>query len=341
MLISYTDIGQYRSEDGGKTWLLSTQGIPRDWRNTTYWVAYDPAVKGRIWGVMSYVHDLPRPKMWRGRSTDTYRGGVCRSDDGAQSWNCLPDAIPPTAPTHIVLDEKSPVEARVLYVAAYGKGVYKSVDGGAHWTAKNTGIEGDRPMAWRFARGGDGALYLVVARRSDDGSHGTADDGALYRSTDGAEHWTRMALPKGVNGPNGLLVDAQDPKRLYLAVWGRRTNEGAVDGGIYFSNDGGATWRNVLAKDQHVYDVTADPRNPKTLYAAGFESSAWRSTDRGETWRRIRGYNFKWGHRVIPDPADASKIYITTFGGSVWHGPAAGDPKAPEDIATPAVAFSR
>ena len=35
-----------------------------------------------------------------------------------------------------------------------------------------------------------------------------------------------------------------------------------------------------------------------------------------------RGYNFKWGHRVIPDPADAAKIYITTFGGSVWHGPA-------------------
>jgi len=80
--------------------------------------------------------------------------------------------------------------------------------------------------------------------------------------------------------------------------------------------------------------VTVDPRNPDVLYACGFEHSAYRSADRGETWKRIRGYNFKWGHRVIPDPGDPRMIYITTFGGSVWHGPALGDPSAPEDIVT-------
>ena len=36
------------------------------------------------------------------------------------------------------------------------------------------------------------------------------------------------------------------------------------------------------------------------------------------------GYNFKWGRRVIPDPYDPKMVYITTFGGSVWHGPATG-----------------
>jgi len=36
----------------------------------------------------------------------------------------------------------------------------------------------------------------------------------------------------------------------------------------------------------------------------------------------------------LMDPNDASKIYITTYGGSVWHGPAAGDPTATEDILT-------
>jgi predicted amidohydrolase len=34
---------------------------------------------------------------------------------------------------------------------------------------------------------------------------------------------------------------------------------------------------------------------------------------------------------VIPDPADAGKIYVTTYGGGVWHGPALGDPTAEED----------
>ena len=91
----------------------------------------------------------------------------------------------------------------------------------------------------------------------------------------------------------------------------------------------------MFDQSQHVYDVTVDPRDPSMLYNCGFEVGAWRSTDRGATWTRIRGFNFKWGHRVIPDPADPAKIYITTFGGSVWHGPAAGDPKAAEDMVSP------
>ena len=164
-------------------------------------------------------------------------------------------------------------------MTGFGRGVFKSTDGGATWALKNNGIELAEPFAWRLARDPRGALYLVVARRSEDGSFGNPGDGALYRST-----------------------------------------------------DGGRKWRNVLSPDQHIYDVTIAPRDPKLLYAAGFESSAWRSTDSGETWRRIAGYDFKWGHRVIPDPTDAKQIYVTTFGGSVWHGPA--DKVAPPGMPT-------
>jgi photosystem II stability/assembly factor-like uncharacterized protein len=173
-----------------------------------------------------------------------------------------------------------------------------------------------------MVRAADGALYLIVARRSDDGGFGNAGDGALYRSTDGAEHWSRVPLPAGLNGPNGLAIDPRDPARLYLAAWGRSTREGAADGGIYLSTNHGAAWRRVLDQDQHIYDVTIDPKDARVLYAAGFESAAWRSADRGLTWKRIPGFDFKWAHRVIVDPQDRAKIYVTTFGGSVWHGKA-------------------
>jgi photosystem II stability/assembly factor-like uncharacterized protein len=316
IFIGYTDIGLFASDNGGASWYSATRsGVPESWINTTYWMEFDPSVRGRMWAVMSGVHDLPRPKMWRRRSPDTYDGGVVRSDDGGRTWRVQNTGMPQTAATHILRDPGG-----TLYVTGFGRGVFKSNDGGENWTLKNAGIDGVQPLAWRLARDTKGTLYLVVARRSDDGSFGNSGDGALYRSTDGAERWTRMQLPHGVNGPTGLAIDPRDPRRLYLAAWGRSTPQGAEDGGLYLSTDRGATWRRVLTQDQHVYDVTLDPLDRRVLYAAGFEASAWRSHDRGLTWRRIVGFDFKWAHRVIVDPRDRGKIFITTFGGSVWYG---------------------
>lgn len=332
--ITYTDIGLFRTEDGGASWTSSTAGVPREWMNTTYWIVFDPKVRGRMWSVNSYTHDLPRPKMWRHNSALHYKGGVCRSDDGGKHWTKSNAGMDETAATHILLDPTSPVAARVLYVAGFGRGVYKSSDGGRSWTLKNRGITQETPFAWRLARSSNGTLYALIARRSEDGSIGNAGDGALYKSTDGAEHWLPVSLPEGTNAPNGLAVDPESPDRLYLAAWARATGEHGDGGGIFLSENGGKTWKQVLDKDRHVYDITIDSQDPNVIYAAGFESSAWRSADRGLTWLRIPGFNFKWGHRVIPDPLHHDEIYITTFGGSLWHGAINGQ-KGTTDIATP------
>jgi photosystem II stability/assembly factor-like uncharacterized protein len=332
--ISTTDIGLFRSEDGGKSWIQSTDGVPRDWRNTTYWIVFDPAVKGRVWSVNSWTHDLPRPKMWRRSGVGKYRGGVCISRDGGKTWTKSNDGMEQTAATFILLDPASPVDARTLYVTGFGRGVYKSTNGGKTWTLKNYGITQKEPFAWRIARDDNGVLYLLIARRSEDGSIGTDKDGAIYRSTDGAEHWTPVAMPEEVNAPNGLAIDPKNPNRLYLATWARAKGEHGDGGGIYLSEDAGKTWKQVLDRDRHIYDVTIDPRDGKILYATGFESSAWISRDAGEHWSRIPGFNFKWGHRVIPDPENPKAIYITTFGGGVWHGSVDGTDH-PVDIATP------
>ena len=332
--IPTTDIGLFRSEDKGHSWTRSVTGVPEEWSNTTYWITFDPTVRGKVWGVMSGTHDLPRPKMWRKTSVTEYRGGVCSSVDGGRTWKPSNAGMPETAPTHILLDPTSPVGRRTLWVAAMGRGVYKSVDDGVTWVLKNQGIVQNQPLAWRLARAGDGTLYVAIARRSEDGSIGTSGDGALYKSINGGDSWTPVKLPAEVNGPNGLTIDPHDPNRLYLAAWTRAKDVHGIGGGIFLSEDGGKSWTNVLDRDQHIYDVTIDPLNPAILYAAGFESSAWRSTDRGEHWTRISGFNFKWGQRVAPDLEDPSMIYISTFGGGVWHGSASGGKPRP-DIATP------
>ena len=338
--ITVTDIGLMESRNGGKGWKSATQnnGIPMNWETNAYWLVFDPEVKDRIWSVMSWNHDLPRPKMWRSRNVDTYVGGVALSNDGGASWQTVSQStMGEAAVTHILLDPKSKKESRTLYACAFGKGVYKSTDGGWSWVQKNNGIEGAQPFAFRIERReSDGTLFLIVSRRSEDGSIGDNRDGALYKSTDGAETWTRMTLPEGGNGPTDIVTCKKYPKRLVLSLWGRATPgkfTPDVGGGIYISDDEGKTWTQVMDQDQHIYAVSFDPRNNR-YYACGFNASAYYSEDGAKTWTRIRGFNFKWGHRVIPDPRDPEMIYVCTFGGGLWYGPAKGDPEATEDIIT-------
>jgi photosystem II stability/assembly factor-like uncharacterized protein len=110
---------------------------------------------------------------------------------------------------------------------------------------------------------------------------------------------------------------------------------------VYISADAGKSWHPSPIRDQHIYSVTVDQKRPEVLYAASYESAIWRSRDRGKTWKRIPGFNFKWVNRVIPDPQHENMIYVTTFGGGVWHGPALGDPSAMDEIATPVAAHRR
>lgn len=337
VFMANTDIGLTESSDGGESWISATNnnGVPKNWLNTTYWLTFDPEVKGRAWAVMSGVHDLPRPKMWRRNGTANYEGGILVTDNSGRSWQPVSKDIGEAAFTHILIDNESKKDTRTLYACAFGKGVYKSVDGGKSWTLKNNGISGTEPLAWQIVQSQKkGTLFLIVARRSEDGSIGNEKDGAIYRSDDGAESWSKLTLPQGTNAPVSLVIDPGNNNRFLLSAWGRLSKgqfSPDTGGGIFLSNDNCKTWKQVLEKDQHIHDITYDPRN-NIYYACGFTSAAYRSEDRGETWIPIKGYNFKWGQRVDPDPRDPNKIFVITFGGGVWYGPAKGDVNAVEDI---------
>lgn len=344
VFICNTDIGLMESTDGAHSWISATNnnGVPREWVNSTYWLTFDPALKGRVWAVMSANHDLPRPKMWRRNAVAGYRGGILQSDDAGKSWKPISKAIGEAAFTHILIDLKSDPSSRTLWACAFGKGVYKSTDGGKTWALKNRGIQGREPFAWRITRReSDGTLFLIVSRRSEKGEIGNMDDGVLYRSDDGGEQWTSVTLPEGTNAPTSVVTDAGNPKHLLLSAWGRiqpGTMAGDTGGGIYFSANDGQSWQPVLQHDQHIHDISYDTAS-NTYYACGFNSSAYRSTDNGLHWQRIPGYNFKWGKRVEPDPVHPGMVYIITFGGGVWYGPAGGDSTAVEDITSPILSY--
>jgi len=326
MVLACTDVGVFHSFNGGRSWSHALSGVPQAWSNTCYAIAFDPAVKGRAWSVWSTCHDMPRPKMFRSGQFHRYEGGVCKTDDarayrGLASWQRSNAGMPAQCvPTDVVLDPRSPVGGRTLYVAAVGKGVFKSTDDGHTWRAKNEGLTG-RLNAWRVVLLPDGVLYLLVCRGLENGQ---VLDGAVYRSTDGAEHWEPVPLPEGANFPNDLAFDPSRPARLYLACWPKVVDDAEHCGGLYRTEDGGQSWTNVFDESSHVYGVAVDRANPATVFLTNFEGSIYRSDDFGMHWKRLGGYDFKWAKQPILDPYNAGMLYVTTFGSSVWYGPAQG-----------------
>jgi len=340
LAISYTDVGPFHSTNGGVSWKRIANGaVPQDWVNTCYWMAFDPDVKSRAWSVWSGAHDLPRLKMFKTSLAQYFVGGVCRTDDPAMQWQSCGADLGPT--THVIVDPKSSREHRTLYVTTFGNsgldspvkpgGVFKSTDGGHTWALKTKGMSGSNRNGWHLVQLPNGTLYVLMARGLVPGTS-TELNGAIYRSTDGAEHWHPVPLPAGANAPTDLTFDPTNPRRMYLACWPRTVNDANQHGGLFITDDGGATWRLAFSQSPHVYGVALDPQKPSTVFINTFNGAAYRSDDRGATWQRLGGYNFKWGHRPVPDPVNNGMLYLTTFGSSVWHGPASGVPGAFEDV---------
>lgn len=338
--ISYTDIGYHHSFNRGKSWARSANGVPAEWVNTCYWLAFDPAVKDKVWSVWSGMHDYPRGKMTRNpKWKESARGGVCVSVNGGKTWKPSNEGMGFNSPTtSIILDPKSKPGNRTLYASVYSKGVFKSTDDGKTWSLKNKGIS-ENTCAFELTLASNGNLFLTVSPTPMHKGGKSGRDfysGAVYKSSDGAETWTKLNVTEGLLFPNGVESDPENPDRIYLACWsdislsdlisgdvarstgGNETLD--MPGGIFLSEDGGNTWKSVFDKNQYVYDVTVDPYHPGRLYCNTFNKAAYRSEDYGKSWKKIKDYDFHWGHRIVIDPNDHEKVYITTYGSSIWHG---------------------
>lgn len=336
LFVSYSDIGLMRSENGGGSWQASQAGIPRAWNNTSYWVEFDPAVRDRMWSAQSGTHDLPRARMFRQRQLRQLgRGGIVRSEDGGRTWRPSSVGLPDAPAVHLLLDRSSPATGRRLWAVLPGHGVWRTSDGGGNWEPDNEGLDLDNyPLTWRLHADAAGSLYVVVY--GCDELHGRpGGQGALYRRTQGASRWSPVPLPERVTAPTDIVSDPHDVLRLYLTAWSaEQVGRPAPGAGVWRSDNGGATWSRVLEGDRHVASVTLDARHPGRVYAASYETALWRSDDGGNHWYRLPGFQFKHAQRILIDPWEPERIWVTTFGSSVWVGPAAGSSRIAGEAAT-------
>jgi len=315
--IAYTDIGYARSTDAGKTWYWQT-GAPL--RNTTYELAFDPEVPGKIWAAFSDLHDIPNANVIYGRHYwPQASGGVGISTDFGATWKDTSKGLPGKPIISVVVDPKSPKSRRTLYASAFEEGVYKSTDGGKTWVKKSKGL--GAPVDMRVCRlllHPDRTLFCVVtALRRDD--EFVPEGPGLYRSRDGGETWEWINSSYPVLWPKDFDVDPRDSKVIYLGAAER-------EGGLLKTTDGGETWAVVAREGSDCFGATISKHHPDWVYlciAEGAQDAGlWLSKDAGKTWKALDGLPFRNAQRVTFDPKDPSVIYVATFGGSVWKGPA-------------------
>ena len=111
----------------------------------------------------------------------------------------------------------------------------------------------------------------------------------LYKSIDGGDSWTEITrkpgLPNGIIGKIGIAVSGGDSNRVYAMVE-------AEDGGLFRSDDAGATWTRIsedrrLRQRAFYYSrIYADPKEKDTVYV--LNTSFFKSIDGGKTFKVIR-----------------------------------------------------
>jgi len=319
--ICYTDIGLARSTDSGKNWRWWGDDAGSPWRNTCYQLAFDPDTPGRMWGAFSDVHDIPNGNIIWGRHSPTGGGGVCLSEDWGVSWKPL-KGLPVAPIVSVILDPTSPRKARGLWASSWENGVFRSDDGGKNWKkmSKGIGAPGKNMRVCRLIRHADGTLFVLVTAKRVEGKFLKEGPG-LYRSKDGGKSWTRMTAGLSVLWPKDFAVDPKDSRVVYL---GSADISGEEQAGLYRTADGGKSWTRILRKGSEHFGAVVNPANGwlyATLCEEAPESGLYLSRDGGTTWAEFKDIPFANIMRITFDPADKGMMYVTTFGGSVWHGP--------------------
>jgi photosystem II stability/assembly factor-like uncharacterized protein len=80
--------------------------------------------------------------------------------------------------------------------------------------------------------------------------------------------------------PTCLVADPRIPGRAWC---------GTDRGGVFRSDDGGATWHPVGLRDRRITAVTASPAEADVVWVGTEPSEVWRSENGGSTWERMRG----------------------------------------------------
>ncbi|MCA1577519.1 MAG: glycosyl hydrolase [Acidobacteria bacterium] len=148
--------------------------------------------------------------------------------------------------------------------------------------------------------------------------------GGVWKTVNAGTTWTPVFDNEASYSIGTLVLDPKNP----LVVWvgtGENNSQRSVSygNGVYKSEDGGRTWKNVgLKTSEHIGRIAIDPKDSDIVYVAaqgplwgpGGERGLFKTTDGGKTWKSILNISENTGVTdVVIDPNDPETIYCASY----------------------------
>ena len=275
-------------------------------------------------------------------------GGVWKTEDYGTTWNVVSDGYFETPSIGDIAVAQS--DANIVYVGTGsdglrsnvipGKGVYKSIDGGATWEhigLRETGHIGAVEI--------DPTNHNIVWVAAIGQAFNANEERGVFKTEDGGKTWNKVLYISDTVGFADIELLPGNPDIVFAAAWKAERKPWTIisggsqeEGGLYKSDDGGKSWEKItdglpqgLIGD---IDLAISPANSSIVYALveapGDDGGMYRSVDQGRTFEQvsddsnIRNRPFYYGN-IEADPQNADIVYSlagrfvkSVDGGATW-----------------------
>jgi photosystem II stability/assembly factor-like uncharacterized protein len=154
--------------------------------------------------------------------------------------------------------------------------------------------------------------------------YAAAASGGLWKTTNAGATWTPVFDGEASYSIGTVVLDPKDPSVVWVGTGENNAQRSVAYGdGVYKSEDGGKSWKNVgLKKSEHIGRIAIDPRDSKVVYVAaqgplwgaGGDRGLFKTTDGGKSWKNVLDVSENTGATdVVIDPDNPDTVYAATW----------------------------